>query len=78
MTRVTRAFVFVFCASSIIDVATDAPWSIALSALDSRYDWTVLGLAAAGTPLAAIVAPFVFVRWSAISCRCRVRGFHGI
>jgi hypothetical protein len=63
-------FHFLLPSSVYFDRITTAPvawalisWCVALSARESRYGWLLLGLTAAATPLALIVAPLVFATW---------------
>jgi hypothetical protein len=63
-------FQFLLPSSVYFDRITTAPvawallsWCLALSVRKSKCDWVTLGLTAASTPLASIVAPFVFVIW---------------
>jgi hypothetical protein len=64
------SFQFLLPSSIYFDRITTAPvawamiaWCVALSAHKSAYDWVILGLTAATTPLVLILAPFVFVMW---------------
>jgi hypothetical protein len=64
------SFQFLLPSTVYFDRITTAPvawalisWCIVLLARESAYAWVMLGLTAAGTPLASIVAPFAFVTW---------------
>jgi hypothetical protein len=64
------SFQFLLPSSVYFDRITTAPvawallaWCLVLCANESRHDWLVVGLTAAATPLASILAPFVFLTW---------------
>jgi hypothetical protein len=64
------SFQFLLPSSVYFDRITTAPvawalisWCIVLLARESEYAWVMLGLTAAGTPLASILVPFAFVTW---------------
>jgi hypothetical protein len=64
------SFQFLLPSSVYFDRITTAPvawalisWCVVLLARESAYAWVVLGLTAAGTPLASIIVPFAFVAW---------------
>jgi hypothetical protein len=63
------SFQFLLPSSVYFDRITTAPvawamtsWCVVLSVRESPYSWAMLGLTAAATPMASILAPFLFVQ----------------
>jgi hypothetical protein len=64
------SFVFLLPSSIFFDRITTAPvawallaWTVAAAARGSRWDWLLLGLLGAATPLAALPALFLLLTW---------------